>query len=341
MIPWSFKFFYGLIADTFPIFGSRKKSYIILMSIIQVLCCLGIALFNFGSATPLVYLGTGVNLVSAFMDVIVDGMMVQQQRLDPEYGSEELQSLSYAFYGIGGVVGSLFVGYTTQNDCNELTFIALATIGLLIAIVGFTMSMELESGAELRVNMSLKDRIASNFKDILTGFKIREFYRAIIFFVILWGLIPSFADYFYYYLTDYAGISEFEFAMTILLSYFCLFFASLAYNAFFREKNIHFMMVLACLTNVYGAITSFMIVVGWTFGINNFVFVLGSTTITEVLGTVFIQLPSTVVFAKMIPQNIEASLFAIITGLLNFALFASRELGNLINKFVGADEENL
>ena len=101
------------------------------------------------------------------------------------------------------------------------------------------------------------------------------------------------------------------------------------------------MMVLACLTNVYGAITSFMIVVGWTFGINNFVFVLGSTTITEVLGTVFIQLPSTVVFAKMIPQNIEASLFAIITGLLNFALFASRELGNFINMFVGADEENL
>ena len=51
-------------------------------------------------------------------------------------------------YGVGGVAGSLFVGYTTQNDCNELTFIALATLGMLLAIIGCTMSMNLESAAE-------------------------------------------------------------------------------------------------------------------------------------------------------------------------------------------------
>ena len=44
----------------------------------------------------------------------------------------------------------------------------------------------------------------------------------------------------------------------------------------------------------------------------------------------------------MIPQNIEASLFAITTGLVNFAtLFAARQLGNLINLMVGADKSNL
>lgn len=301
MLPWTPKIFYGMITDTFPICGSRKKSYIILMSSLQFACCLSIGLVNFGSAVPIVILGTVVNFTGAFMDCVVDGLMVQQQRIDPTYGSEELQSLSWAMYGVGGVAGSLFVGYTTQNDCNELTFIALAALGMLLAIVGCTMSMNLESAAEQIINMSLKDRIKSNFRDIKTGFKIKEFHRAILFFVILGTLVPSFTDYFYYYITDYAGISKFEYAMTNLVSYIGLFSAAVVYNAFLRDRNIHFMMVLACLTNVYGAVTSLMLIIGWTFGISNFIFVLGSTAVSEVLYGVFITLPSQVIFAKMIP----------------------------------------
>ena len=190
--------------------------------------------------------------------------------------------------------------------------------------------------------MSLIDRIKSNFRDIKTGFKIKAFHRALLFFVILGTLVPSFTDYFYYYLTDYAGISKFEYAMTNLVSYIGILCAAVVYNTLLRDKNIHFMMVLACLTNVYGAVTSLMLILGWTFGISNFIFVLGSTAVSEVLYGVFIGLPSHVVFAKMIPPNIEASLFSITTGLTNFAnLFASKQLGNLINNLIGATDENL
>ena len=62
-------------------------------------------------------------------------------------------------YGVGGVAGSFFAGYTTQHDCNELAFIALASVGLLIAIVGCTMSMSLESSSEFIINMSLGERV--------------------------------------------------------------------------------------------------------------------------------------------------------------------------------------
>ena len=34
LLPWTPKIFYGIITDTFPICGSRKKSYIILMGLI-------------------------------------------------------------------------------------------------------------------------------------------------------------------------------------------------------------------------------------------------------------------------------------------------------------------
>ena len=111
------------------------------------------------------------------------------------------------FYGIGGIGGSLFGGYTTENDCNYLVFLFLFAISLLTLIVGYFMSNSLES--RILNNMTLKDRLKSNLRDMKTGFKIKEFNRSILFFILLGALVPSFADYFFYYLTDYAGISKF------------------------------------------------------------------------------------------------------------------------------------
>ena len=49
-----------------------------------------------------------------------------------------------------------------------------------------------------------------------------------------------------------------------------------------------------------------------------------------------------VLFAKMIPSNIESSMFAMLTGLMNLSNgFSSKMLGNGINHFVGVHEKNL
>ena len=33
-LPWSIKIFYGLISDNFPIFGSKRKSYLLIMALV-------------------------------------------------------------------------------------------------------------------------------------------------------------------------------------------------------------------------------------------------------------------------------------------------------------------
>ena len=92
---------------------------------------------------------------------------------------------------------------------------------------------------------------------------------------------------------------------------------------FLLDKNIHLMMVAACFINAFGSIMSMMLVLGFTFGLSNFYFVFGTTAVTDAIYGMLVTLPSEILFAKMIPQNIEASLFAITTGLVNFAtLFA-------------------
>ena len=75
-LSWTPKLFYGIISDTFPIMGTRKKSYIMLMGLLQFVTAFTIATVNFESPVVVCALGFFMNLASAFMDVVVDGLMV-------------------------------------------------------------------------------------------------------------------------------------------------------------------------------------------------------------------------------------------------------------------------
>jgi len=78
VLPWAPKLLYGIVADTFPICGSRKRSYIILMGLLQALFAGIVALDVYKSAEFFLTCATIVSFTGAFMDVVVDGMMVVQ-----------------------------------------------------------------------------------------------------------------------------------------------------------------------------------------------------------------------------------------------------------------------
>ena len=111
--PWAPKLFYGIITDTFPICGSTKKNYLILLGTIFCLCALAVGVFNFPTAGPTIALITVTSLASAMMDVVVDGYVVCQARLDLKHGSEDLQSFCWGIAGLGGVTGYLSGGLLT------------------------------------------------------------------------------------------------------------------------------------------------------------------------------------------------------------------------------------
>lgn len=75
-LPWAPKLFYGIIADTFPICKSRKRSYIVVMGGLQFAAALIVALLPEASAALVCSCGVMIYLAQAFMDVVVDGLMV-------------------------------------------------------------------------------------------------------------------------------------------------------------------------------------------------------------------------------------------------------------------------
>ena len=70
-----------------------------------------------------------------FIDVVTDAMLIAASRRNKERGAEDLQSLRFALYSIGGVCGSLVGSLYTQRFHPRYSFFSmLIFIAPLIAL---------------------------------------------------------------------------------------------------------------------------------------------------------------------------------------------------------------
>lgn len=114
------------------------------------------------------------------------------------------------------------------------------------------------------------------------------------------------------------------------------------YNWYLKDRETIIMMVIACFTNLLGSVGCILFVKQMYFGLDPLTFMITTSTVTDLLQDAFQRLPGMVLFAKMIPSNIESSMFAMLTGLMNLSNgFTSKMLGNAVNYFVGVEEKNL
>ncbi len=120
---WTVKALLGPIVDNLPIFGYRRKGWLILGSVLSATAWLVASFFGDGSITTLLYTLIIVNLFVAMTDVTTDGMMVAKSReleglgVYPEgKASDALQATQWngAYFAVavstvlGGIIAQFF-----------------------------------------------------------------------------------------------------------------------------------------------------------------------------------------------------------------------------------------
>lgn len=110
-LPWSIKPLFGLLTDFVPIAGTRRKSYLILTSLMMSVGLLMAAFFPLesGDTTTLMLLLLMPTVGIAFGDVVTDGLMVEKGQ--PLGITSRLQSIQWtaitvAGLGTGALAGS-------------------------------------------------------------------------------------------------------------------------------------------------------------------------------------------------------------------------------------------
>ena len=74
-LPWSVKIIYGLISDNVPILGTRRKSYIVLMGLLQFGALVFVYAFGEINALTVAVCLTLAALSEAFVNVVADAIM--------------------------------------------------------------------------------------------------------------------------------------------------------------------------------------------------------------------------------------------------------------------------
>jgi hypothetical protein len=80
-LPWVTKFLYGIIADTVPIFGSRKKAWLVIMGLLQFVSMM------IKNISLLTFILTLMSFSGAYIDVVMDAIMVIEAKKNPVTGS--------------------------------------------------------------------------------------------------------------------------------------------------------------------------------------------------------------------------------------------------------------
>ena len=144
MLPWSVKIIYGLISDNVPLFGSKRKSYVVLMGLIEFISLISIYVFEIKHGFSVAMLLCATSLCLAFINVVVDAIMCIQARKDPEHGSQDLMSIAWMAQGIGGVAGCILGGVMTENGTTRYSYLIMSIMGLVLALNGLYLSAECE-----------------------------------------------------------------------------------------------------------------------------------------------------------------------------------------------------
>mmetsp|Transcript_12368 Transcript_12368/g.30348 ORF Transcript_12368/g.30348 Transcript_12368/m.30348 type:complete len:772 (-) Transcript_12368:1065-3380(-) len=130
-IPWSIKPLIGFVSDTMPLFGYRRRTYLMLASAAGTA---SFAAMAHGSSTASAFLLAmlAASAASAVSDVVVDSMVVERARNEPTSSAGSLQSLCWASYAVAQVITASFSGSLVQDYGPRRVFELTAVFPLLV-----------------------------------------------------------------------------------------------------------------------------------------------------------------------------------------------------------------
>ena len=136
-LPWTIKPLYGLVSDSFPLAGYRRKSYLVLVGLATATAMFGLAAQpSTISNAQLFWWLVPPAVAVAFSDVVIDALMIE--RSQPAGWTGQMQAVQWTcFYGAGALSGYAG-GYLSQHHLLSTGFLIVgcgALASILLALV--------------------------------------------------------------------------------------------------------------------------------------------------------------------------------------------------------------
>ncbi|KDO20616.1 hypothetical protein SPRG_12973 [Saprolegnia parasitica CBS 223.65] len=317
--PWAIKPLYGILSDSLPLCGYRRKSYLVLISILGLCAYFWLHLTTPATAlTQITLLILLASLGTAVSDVIIDALVVEMSRLDPKNGANDLQSITWCMMSLGGIVGSLLAGpITTSFGPSRVFLVSMA--GPAIILVLSLLMKETKIQAQRHGPSCL--RLASTQVGLLRqAMRVPVIWKAALYMFASGAVAPSFSQIQFYFVTEVLHFSPDFMGNVQALGYVFLMVGTVVYNTYC--KDLPFRRSFATAQIGLGAISVLEIVLvtrtNLHLGIPDKWFVIGDAMLSDIISRLK-MMPLLVLSSKLCPRGIEGTFFALLMAVANLS----------------------
>jgi folate/biopterin transporter len=204
-LPWIIKPVFGLISDGLPIFGYRRRPYLILSGFLGAISWASLATIVHTPMAAVAVIALG-SLSVAVSDVIVDSLVVERVRVESQAEAGSLQSLCWGTSAFGGLITAYFSGWLLEHCTTRTVFWITASFPLIVSLVAWLIaespvSTSAESGSKKLTNWSTVSAQIQQLRQAVSQ-KVIWLPAA---FIFIWQATPTADAAFFFFTTNELG----------------------------------------------------------------------------------------------------------------------------------------
>jgi folate/biopterin transporter len=343
-LPWMIKPIFGLITDLLPICGYRRKIYIILCGLLNILCwtCMATMNLSVSGATILLLL---INLGLSFSTVVGEAIVVELSQLSKDDSSKTKDYVSMFFFCkyVGALFSAYMKGLLVEKMNVKGVFLIASILPWLLVVSGMVLLEE-----------SIKKSNHSAYGTIGTGeansdgdsspdlmkefceFMCKKYVIVPTIFIIVFMATPSYNDPFFYFLTDELKFTPSDLGKISFFSTLATLIAIWMYQQYFKTCNFKMMITIGSILSFFFSFCGYILVlrINLKLGISDYILVLVSNSFLSMLGEL-ILMPMLALAAQLCPKNLEGTVYSLFMSALNFGGILSGLNGSFLTTFLG------
>jgi folate/biopterin transporter len=332
-LPWVIKPVFGFMSDSLPIFGYRRRSYLLLSSILGCGAWMAMGTVVHSAIAAMIAI-TLCSLAIAVSDVIVDSIVVERIRDESQAETGSLQALCWATTALGGLVTAYLSGFLLEHLSIRNIFLITATFPLLVLI---TATLIQDAKVAMPQNFGAAK---SQLQKIRVALSQKAIWLPVL-FVFLWQAAPSSDSAFFFFSTNDLGFGPEFLGRVRLVTSVASLVGVWAFQRFLKAVPLRQIFLWSTLISVGLGMTSLILVThaNRALGIDDQWFSLGDSLILTVMGQIAFM-PVLILAAQLCPAGVEATMFAILMSICNLAGIVSHESGALLTHWLGVTDTN-
>ncbi|SCM21459.1 folate transporter 1, putative [Plasmodium chabaudi adami] len=328
-IPWAIKLLWGIISDTYPIFGYRRKYYLMFGSGLCILSLLILGLISHTNISLTIFLLVVYFFGSALCNVIGEAQVIESGRKGSINSTAKNISIFFAFRKVGFAVMHYLSGYLLSIMNNQHIFLISSILPLSIFISAFFV-VEKRSYKKCKIEKQIK----SIYEIIKTSY-----IQKLILFIFIMTSTPSSGSILFFFMANELQFTPKLLGKISMFQSLASLLAILLYMLILNKINIKKLLLYSTIVIAPFSLLPLLAVQKINIFIPNTLFIITDTILVEFIGELQ-SIPILVECSRIIPEGFESTIYSFLLSVNNFAIMVSSLISSILTYQLGITSTN-